>query len=161
MPKLKDLSKEEGEKVEELLREAQSRTLTPEELKEVAWILSPITDTPSDYFVGDPNIPGGFKRFYFDHTSGELYTVLDNGERSYVGFIPDNLSSFMSGGSGGRGGGIFARLAPTAKRLTIPLPPFPKIPPNVKSKFPELKESWDNWEDSVDKWVQYVQTQLS
>lgn len=153
MPKLKRRSDEDGERVDELLNEAQTRTLTPEELKEVAWILSPITDTRAFYVDG--------QSFFFDHTSGELYTKLDNGERSYVGLIPDDLSSFMSGGSGGRGGGIFARLAPTAKRLTIPLPPFPKIPPNVKAKFPELTESWDKWEDSVDQWVQYVQNQLS
>jgi hypothetical protein len=71
---------------------------------------------------------------------------------------PDPISG---GGGVNRGKGPFARLAPLSKKLDIPLPPFPKVPSNVKAKFPELKESWDKWEKSVDVWVQSVQGQLS
>jgi len=42
----------------------------------------------------------------------------------------------------------------------MPLPEFPKVPANVKAKFPELTESWAKWEESVDSWVQQVQNQL-
>lgn len=153
MPKLKRRSDDDFARVDEILSAAQTRTLTPDELKEVIWILAPVTDWPAFYHDN--------QQFYFDNISGELYTVKDDGTRFYVGFIPDTLANMLGGGGGNRGGGIFARLAPTAKKLNIPLPPFPKIPGNVKAKFPELTESWDKWEESVEQWVQYVQNQLS
>ena len=154
MPKLKRRSDEDGDRVDELLTAARTRTLTPEELKEVVWILSPLTDWPAFYHDGE--------QFYFDNISGELYTVNNQDDsRTYVGFIPDTLTGLLGGsGSGNRGGGLFARLAPASKKLNMPLPPFPKIPGNVKAKFPELTESWDKWEESVEQWVQYVQSQL-
>jgi len=152
MPKLNRRSDEEYARANQLINEARVRTLTPDELKEILWILSPLTDSPAFYHDG--------VQFYFDNLRGLLYTQNEEGKRFYVGIITDDLSSFLSG-TGGRGSGIFARFAPTSKRLSIPLPEFPKIPPNVKAKFPELTESWDKWEESVDTWVQYVQNQLS
>lgn len=152
MPKLKRRSDEDGERVDALLAKAQTSVLTPDELKEVLWILAPVTDSPAFYHDGE--------QFYFDQISGELYSTR-GGERFYVGLIPDTLSSLTGGKGGNRGGGLFARLAPRSRSLNIPLPPFPKIPPNVKAKFPELTESWNKWEKSVEQWVQYVQQQLS
>ena len=152
MPKLKRRSDEDGVRVDELLAKARNSVLSPAELKEILWILAPITDFPSVYYDGE--------QFYFDAIVGQLYKV-ENGRRLYVAFIPDDLASFFPGGSANKGGGQFARFAPTSSKLSMPLPQFPKVPPNVKAKFPELKESWDKWEESVEVWVQNVQGQLS
>jgi len=152
MPKPKRRSDEDGIRVDQLLDKARDSVLSPDELKEILWILAPITDLPSIYWDGE--------QFYFDAIAGQLYKVKD-GRRLYVTFFPDDLTSFFPGGAARKGGGQFVRLAPTSGKLSMPLPPFPKVPPNVKAKFPELKESWDKWEESVEQWVQNVQQQLS
>ena len=152
MPKPKRRSDKDGVRVDELLDKARNSVLSPDELKEILWILAPVTDLPSIYWDGE--------QFYFDAIAGQLYKV-ENGRRLYVWFFPDDLTSFFQGGAANKGGGQFARLAPTSSKLSMPLPAFPKVPPNVKAKFPELKESWDKWEESVEQWVQHVQQQLS
>ena len=153
MPQLKKRSDEEGQRVDELLTQAQSRTLTQDEVKEIIWILIPFIDLPAFYLDG--------KQFYFDAYLGLLYEYRD-GERLYLQISPDKLSSLIgTGGGANRGSGPFARLAADPSRLKVPLPEFPKVPANVKSKFPELKDEWERWEDSVQDWVRVVQNQLS
>ena len=154
MPKLKRRSDEDGARVNTLLGEAQRRTLTPDEVKELMWVLTPFYDQPAVYIDG--------RQFMFDVHLGLLYEQIGkpsdlDSERHYVMFSEDPIST----GGVNRGKGPFARLAPLSKKLDIPLPPFPKVPSSVKAKFPELKESWDKWEESVDVWVQNVQGQLS
>jgi hypothetical protein len=127
MPQLKKRSDEEGQRVDELLTQAQSRTLTPDEVKEIIWILIPFIDLPAFYLDG--------KQFYFDAYLGLLYEYRD-GERLYLQISDPS-------------------------KLKVPLPEFPKVPANVKSKFPELKDEWERWEDSVQDWVRVVQNQLS
>ena len=159
MPAPKKRSDEDGAEVDRLLLKAQSSTLTPEDVKWLMWVLSPFYDLPAGYIDG--------KQFFFDANLGLLYEQVDIDERHYLMDSDDKLSSFGVGGGGGgvvnRGRGQFARLAaPDAgKRLKVPLPPFPKIPDIVKSKFPELKDDWAAWEGAVEEWLQHVQNQLS
>ena len=157
MPPLKKRSDEDGARVDELLAKAQATTLTPEEVKELLWILIPFYDLPAFYIDGI--------QFFFDANLGMLYQEVDD-ERHYVLVSEDKLSSFGIGGGGGggkgRGGGPFARLAvDSGVKLKVPLPEFPLIPANVKSKFPELKDEWERWEDSVREWVQNVQNTMT
>jgi hypothetical protein len=153
MPQPKKRSPSDIAHVDKLLSEAQRRVLTPEEVKQLIWILSPFYDLPALYIDG--------REFLFDANMGMLYEQVGE-ERHYVMVSEDKLSSF-GGGSGGinRGRGPFARLSVDKSKLKVPLPEFPKVPANVKSKFPDLKDEWDNWEESVEQWVQYVQNQLS
>jgi hypothetical protein len=153
MPQPKKRSPSDIAHVDKLLSEAQRRVLTPEEVKQLIWILSPFYDLPAFYIDG--------REFLFDANMGMLYEQVGE-ERHYVMVSEDKLSSF-GGGSGGinRGRGPFARLSVDKSKLKVPLPEFPKVPANVKSKFPDLKDEWDNWEESVEQWVQYVQNQLS
>lgn len=154
MPKLKRRSDEDGARVDELLAKAQTTTLTPDEVKELLWVLLPFFDLPAFYIEG--------RQFFFDANLGMLYEkVLD--ERHYV-MVSDEKLSFFTGGSGGvnRGGGNFARLAaPPRAKLNVPLPQFPPVPGNVKSKFPELKGEWEKWEEAVAEWIRNIQDTLS
>ena len=155
MPAPKKRSDEDGAEVDRLLQKAQNDVLTPEEVKWLMWVLIPFYDLPAGYIDG--------KQFFFDANLGLLYEQVDD-ERHYLLVSDDKLSSFgVGGGVVSRGRGQFARLAaPTAgKKLDVPLPPFPKVPDNVKSKFPELKDDWDKWEEAVEEWVRSVQNQLS
>jgi hypothetical protein len=153
MPQPKKRSPSDIARVDELLSEAQRRVLTPEEVKQLIWILSPFYDLPAFYIAG--------REFLFDANMGMLYEQVED-ERHYVIVSDDKLSSFGGGGGGAnRGKGPFARLSVDKGKLKVPLPEFPKVPANVKSKFPDLKDEWDNWEKSVEQWVQYVQNQLS
>jgi hypothetical protein len=153
MPQPKKRSPSDIAHVDELLSEAQRRVLTPEEVKQLIWILSPFYDLPAFYIDG--------REFLFDANMGMLYEQVED-ERHYVMVSDDKLSSFGGGGGGvNRGKGPFARLSGDKGKLKVPLPEFPKVPANVKSKFPDLKDEWDNWEKSVEQWVQYVQNQLS
>ena len=154
MPQPKKRSEAETRRAELLLSQAKTRTLEVNEVKELMWILNPFYDYPA-LSVGD-------RDFFFDTNLSMLYEkVGDN--RQYVTISEDKLSSFGSGGGGGvnRGSGPFARLSADKSKLKVPLPPFPKVPANVKSKFPELKNEWETWESSVEEWLQYVQNQLS
>ena len=156
MPLLKKRSDEDGARVDELLTKAQTQTLKPEEVKELMWVLIPFFDLPAGYIDG--------RQFYFDGTLGMLYEKVGD-ERHYVLVSEDKLSSFGVGGGGGgvvnRGGGPFARLAVDNSKLKVPLPEFPTVPENVKSKFPELKDEWDKWESAVGEWVRNVQNALN
>lgn len=153
MPQPKKRSDADGLVVDFLLAEAQRRVLTPEEVKKLIWILSPFYDLPAFYIDG--------REFLFDANMGMLYEQVDE-ERHYVMVSEDKLSSFGSGGGGvNRGKGPFARLSADKGKLKVALPEFPKVPANVKSKFPDLKDEWENWEKAVEQWVQYMQNQLS
>ena len=153
MPQPRKRSEADRARVDLLLSQAKQRTLEADEVKELIWILSPFYDYPAFYIDG--------REFLFDTNMGMLYEQVDD-DRQYVTVSEDKLSSF--GGSGGgvnRGGGPFARLSADKGKLKVPLPEFPKVPANVKAKFPELKNEWERWEKSVEEWVQYVQNQLS
>ena len=156
MPQPRKRSEADRRRVDFLLGQAKQRTLEVEEVKELIWILSPFYDYPA-FSIDD-------REFLFDANMGMLYEQKED-ERHYVTISDDKLSSFGSGGGGGggvnRGSGPFSRLSVEKSKLRVPLPEFPKVPPNIKSKFPELKNEWDTWERSVEEWVQYVQNQLS
>lgn len=153
MPQPRKRSEADRARVDLLLSQAKQRTLEVDEVKELIWILSPFYDYPAFYIDG--------REFLFDANMGMLYEQVDD-NRQYVMVSEDKLSSFGGGGGGvNRGGGPFARLSVDKGRLKVPLPDFPKVPANVKSKFPELKKEWDSWEKAVEEWVQYVQNQLS
>jgi len=154
MPQPKKRSPADIARVDELLAKAERQVLEPREVKEIIWMLAPFYDLPAGYIDG--------REFFFDANMGMLYEQVDD-ERHYILISEDKLSSFGSGGGGGvnRGKGPFARLSVDKKNLRMPLPEFPKVPANVKSKFPELKKEWEQWEQAVAQWVQYVQNQLS
>jgi hypothetical protein len=139
--------------VDELLAKAERQVLEPEDVKEIIWILAPFYDLPAGYIDG--------REFFFDANMGMLYEQVGD-ERHYILISEDKLSSFGGGGSGvNRGKGPFARLSADKGKLKVPLPEFPKVPANVRAKFPELKKEWEQWEGAVAQWVQYVQNQLS
>ena len=135
------------------MAKAERQVLEPEDVKEIIWILAPFYDLPAGYIDG--------REFFFDANMGMLYEQVDD-ERHYILISEDKLSSFGGGGGGvNRGKGPFARLSVDKGKLKVPLPEFPKVPANVKAKFPELKKEWEQWEGAVEQWVQYVQNQLS
>tara|TARA_Y100000310_G_scaffold72044_1_gene67991 strand:- start:2230 stop:2691 length:462 start_codon:yes stop_codon:yes gene_type:complete len=153
MPQPKKRSPADIARVDELLAKAERQVLEPEDVKEIIWILAPFYDLPAGYIDG--------REFFFDANMGMLYEQVGD-ERHYILISEDKLSSFGGGGSGvNRGKGPFARLSADKGKLKVPLPEFPKVPANVRAKFPELKKEWEQWEGAVAQWVQYVQNQLS
>lgn len=38
-----------------------------------------------------------------------------------------------------------------------PFPPFPPIPNEVKVKFPDLTEAWEQWQNDIAIWVKSIQ----
>ena len=155
MPQPKKRSPADIATVDRLLAKAESRVLEPEEVKEILWILAPFYDIPAAGYIDG-------REFFFDANMGLLYEQVGD-ERHYVLISEDKLSSFGVGGGGpvNRRKRPFARLSVDKKKLKMPLPEFPKVPANVKAKFPELKKEWERWEEAVAQWVRYVQNQLS
>lgn len=51
---------------------------------------------------------------------------------------------------------MFKRMA--ASVVIKPDLPFPKIPPTIKAKFPDLTPYWDQWEKEIELWVKSRQT---
>ena len=153
MPQPKKRSPVDIARVDELLAKAERQVLEPKDVKEIIWILNPFLDLPAFYIDG--------RSFFFDPHIAMLYEKVGD-DRHYVLVSEDKLSSFGGGGGGvNKGKGPFTRLSIDKKKLRMPLPEFPKVPANVKSKFPELKKEWEQWEGAVAQWVQYVQNQLS
>jgi len=54
---------------------------------------------------------------------------------------------------------VFNRFAlGTRSTPPVPDPQFPKLPAQIKNKFPELVTFWDQWEKDIETWVKAKQT---
>lgn len=54
---------------------------------------------------------------------------------------------------------VFARFAlGTRSTPVVPTPQFPKLPAQIRNKFPELTSFYDQWEKDIENWVKANQT---